>query len=51
MAVDMNQVKQEVMDVVDDPKKSEPIHAKLKEISKDLSGLTASVKDQLQVLP
>jgi len=39
------------MDVVDDPKKSEPIHAKLKKISKDLTDLTASVKDQLQVLP
>lgn len=51
MAVDMNQVKKEVMDEVEDPKKSEPIQAKLKEISKDLTELTLSVKEQLQVLP
>lgn len=47
MAVDINQVKKEVMDEVEEPKKSEPIQAKLKEICKDLSDLTISVKEQL----
>ena len=42
------QVKKEVVEV---PKKSEPISAKLNEIKQDLSGLTANVKEQLEVLP
>ena len=35
------------MDVVEDPKKSEPIKSKLTEINKDLSNLKDSVKEQL----
>lgn len=39
------------MDEVEEPKKSEIIQDILNDISEDLSKLTVSVKEQLQVLP
>ena len=48
----MNKVKLEVEDQQEDiPKKSDAIQTKLTDISNDLTGLTGSVKGQLQVLP